>query len=31
MSPKTWEEMNAKGLPMTEQFRDGRRVIVSKP
>lgn len=31
MSPKTWGEMNAKGLPMTEQFRDGRRVIVSKP
>lgn len=31
MSPKTWEKMKAKGLPMTEQFRDGRRVIVSKP
>lgn len=31
MSPKTWEEMKAKGLPMTEQFRDSRRVIVSKP
>jgi hypothetical protein len=24
-------EMQKKGLPMTEQFRDSRRVIVSKP
>jgi hypothetical protein len=23
--------MQAKGLPMTEEFRDARRVIVSKP
>jgi 4-amino-4-deoxy-L-arabinose transferase-like glycosyltransferase len=31
MSPLTWEEMQRKGLPMTVQFRDSRRVIVSKP
>lgn len=31
MSPRTWEEMQRKGLPMTLQFRDSRRVIVSKP
>jgi hypothetical protein len=31
MSPQTWTEMQKKGLPMTEQFRDSRRVIVSKP
>ena len=31
MSPATWAEMQKKGLPMTEQFRDTRRVIVSKP
>lgn len=31
MSPQTWDEMNRKGLPMTVQFRDTRRVIVSKP
>ena len=31
MSPRTWSEMQKKGLPMTEQFRDSRRVIVSKP
>ena len=31
MSPQTWTEMQKKGLPMTDQFRDRRRVIVSKP
>ncbi len=31
MSPLTWDEMHKKGLPMTVQFRDSRRVIVSKP
>lgn len=31
MSPKTHGEMQKKGLHMTEQFRDSRRVIVSKP
>lgn len=31
MSPLTWEEFQRKGLPMTVQFRDSRRVIVSKP
>jgi hypothetical protein len=31
MSPQTWTEMQKKGLPMIEQFRDSRRVIVSKP
>jgi 4-amino-4-deoxy-L-arabinose transferase-like glycosyltransferase len=31
MSPLTWDEMQKKGLPMTVQFRDSRRVIVSKP
>jgi len=31
MPPRTWEEMQIKGLPMVEQFRDSRRVIVSKP
>jgi 4-amino-4-deoxy-L-arabinose transferase-like glycosyltransferase len=31
MSPRTWDEMQKKGLPMTPQFRDSRRVIVSKP
>ena len=31
MSPLTWDEMQRKGLPMTVQFRDSRRVIVSKP
>jgi hypothetical protein len=31
MSPATWQEMNQKGLPMTEVIRDTRRVIVRKP
>ncbi len=31
MSPLTWDQMHKKGLPMTIQFRDSRRVIVSKP
>jgi hypothetical protein len=31
MSPATWDRNAEKGLPMTEQFRDSRRVIVSKP
>ena len=31
MSPATWKEMSAKGLPMTEVARDTRRVIVRKP
>ena len=31
LSPNDWKEMQAKGLPMTEEFRDARRVIVSKP
>ncbi|TRZ98367.1 MAG: glycosyltransferase family 39 protein [Rhodocyclaceae bacterium] len=31
MSPATWKEMSAKGLPMTEVIRDTRRVIVRKP
>ena len=31
MSPATWKEMSAKGLPMTEVVRDTRRVIVRKP
>lgn len=31
LSPTDWQEMRAKGLPMTEEFRDARRVIVSKP
>jgi 4-amino-4-deoxy-L-arabinose transferase-like glycosyltransferase len=31
MSPATWKEMAAKGLPMTEVVRDTRRVIVRKP
>ncbi len=31
MSPSTWREMQAKGLPMQEIFRDSRRVIVRKP
>jgi 4-amino-4-deoxy-L-arabinose transferase-like glycosyltransferase len=31
MSPATWQELNAKKLPMREVFRDTRRVIVKKP
>ncbi|MDO8789764.1 MAG: glycosyltransferase family 39 protein [Sulfuritalea sp.] len=31
MSPGTWKEMTAKGVPMTEVIRDSRRVIVRKP
>jgi 4-amino-4-deoxy-L-arabinose transferase-like glycosyltransferase len=31
MSPATWNDMTKKGLPMTEVFRDTRRVIVKKP
>ncbi len=31
MSPATWQEMQRKGLPMTEVLRDTRRVIVRKP
>ncbi|OHC65139.1 MAG: hypothetical protein A2040_14835 [Rhodocyclales bacterium GWA2_65_19] len=31
MSPGTWKEMTAKGIPMIEVVRDGRRVIVRKP
>ncbi|MBI5789990.1 MAG: glycosyltransferase family 39 protein [Rhodocyclales bacterium] len=31
MSPATWQEMQSKGLPMTEVLRDTRRVIVRKP
>ncbi|MFA4969333.1 MAG: glycosyltransferase family 39 protein [Sulfuritalea sp.] len=31
MSPATWQELNKKGLPMTEVIRDTRRVIVRKP
>jgi 4-amino-4-deoxy-L-arabinose transferase-like glycosyltransferase len=31
MSPATWKEMTAKGLPMSEVVRDTRRVIVRKP
>jgi len=31
MSPATWNEMQKKGLPMVEEFRDTRRVIVRKP
>jgi 4-amino-4-deoxy-L-arabinose transferase-like glycosyltransferase len=31
MSPATWNELTAKGLPMTEVVRDTRRVIVRKP
>jgi 4-amino-4-deoxy-L-arabinose transferase-like glycosyltransferase len=30
MSPATWQEMQRKGLPMTEVLRDTRRVIVRK-
>jgi 4-amino-4-deoxy-L-arabinose transferase-like glycosyltransferase len=30
MSPLTWSEMQKKGLPMKVEFRDSRRVIVSK-
>jgi 4-amino-4-deoxy-L-arabinose transferase-like glycosyltransferase len=31
MSPAGWQELNKKGLPMTEVIRDTRRVIVRKP
>ena len=31
MSPETWKDLNAKGLPMSEVVRDTRRVIVRKP
>ncbi|MCK9382192.1 MAG: glycosyltransferase family 39 protein [Sulfuritalea sp.] len=31
MSPATWQDLNKKGLPMTEVVRDTRRVIVRKP
>ena len=31
MSPRTWQELNSKGLPMIEVIRDTRRVIVRKP
>ena len=31
MSPATWSEMQKQGLPMVEEFRDTRRVIVRKP
>jgi 4-amino-4-deoxy-L-arabinose transferase-like glycosyltransferase len=31
MSPATWKDLSAKGLPMTEVVRDTRRVIVRKP
>ncbi len=31
MPPRTWQELNEKGLPMIEVIRDTRRVIVRKP
>jgi hypothetical protein len=31
MSHATWQELQNKGLPMTEVLRDTRRVIVRKP
>ncbi|MFZ2629032.1 MAG: phospholipid carrier-dependent glycosyltransferase, partial [Rugosibacter sp.] len=31
MSPSTWTQLKAQGLPMREVMRDSRRVIVRKP